>query len=102
MIIKIYQINHERDVNRLMFMSWEWWNEHGFTAPDREAYDMVYEYESDTANLEKIFRIFNHDHPEDYTARSVSVSDIVETPNGLFFCDRVGWQPVRWKEAHDE
>ena len=102
MIIKIYQINRKRDTDRLMFMSWDWWTSHGFTAPDKALYNLVYEYESDTDNLERIFRIFNHNHPEDYMARSVSVSDVVETPNGLFFCDRIGWQPVRWKEIEDE
>lgn len=35
--------------------------------------------------------------PEDYTGHSMSVSDIIETPDGrLWFCDSKGWQQVKW------
>ena len=35
--------------------------------------------------------------PPDYTGRSVSVGDLVETDDGqLWFCDAYGWAPVSW------
>lgn len=40
--------------------------------------------------------------PPDYTGRSVSVGDIVETDDGqLWFCDAYGWAPVSWAPANE-
>lgn len=105
MKIKIYQINMDRDVNRICFMSWGWLRRHGGYAGwcdqrgviGKEPYDMVWEGESDTDDLDRIFTRFNTQLPEDFRGRSLSCSDIVETPAGLFFCDSVGWVPVRWR-----
>ena len=105
MKIKIYQINMDRDVNRICFMSWGWLRSHGGYAGwcdprgviGKEPYDMVWEGESDTDDLDRIFTRFNTQLPEDFHGRSLSCSDIVETPAGLFFCDSVGWVPVRWR-----
>lgn len=37
--------------------------------------------------------------PSDYTGRSVSVGDVIETPDGkLYFCDAYGWVPVDWAQ----
>lgn len=44
--------------------------------------------------LDKIFRILNMEHPDDYTGRSLSVSDIVEINNRYFFCDSFGWVEI--------
>ena len=42
--------------------------------------------------LEKIYIELNINHPEDYKARSLSVSDIIELEDGSFwFCDVVGY-----------
>lgn len=46
---------------------------------------------STTAALEKLFMQLNANHPEDYHARSISVSDIVQIGNRYWFCDRFGW-----------
>ena len=45
--------------------------------------------------LERIFEDFNTDRPDDYTGRSLSVSDVVSlTINGeirYYYCDSIGW-----------
>lgn len=108
MKIKIYQINMDRDVNRICFMSWRYLQKQGLVGRDadglrgvigKEIYDMVYEVESDTDDLEWIYLHFDTRMklPEDFRGRSMNVSDIVQTPSGLYFCDSVGWVPVRWR-----
>lgn len=55
--------------------------------------DTDYEY------LEKIFEIFNIDHPDDYKASSLSVSDIVVLDNKYhYYCDSTGWKLLREEE----
>ena len=70
----------------------------------REAWAEVYRFEqAETGELivflESLYIRFNENRPADFTGHSLSVSDIVETPSGLFFCDSLGWKPVKWKEA---
>lgn len=51
----------------------------------------------DVQVLEEIFERFNINHPEDYKARSLSTSDIVEIVrkdgSEFYYCDSIGW---RW------
>lgn len=68
-------------------------------------YKTVYEGELDKpANrrvLNELFEIFNINHPEDYRARSLSVSDVVafcdnnRDPISHWFCDSFGWEEIR-------
>lgn len=45
--------------------------------------------------LETIFRIFNLDRPQDYTGRTMSVSDLVALEEaGTYFCDSIGFKPI--------
>lgn len=73
----------------------------------REAWEPVYVYfPQDLPNLETIYLRFQQDFgvaPADYTGHSMSVSDIVETPDGKFwFCDSMGWREVQWAEEARE
>jgi hypothetical protein len=99
MQIKIYQVNraHARELG---FMSHEWATKHtGSPDIDRDAYDMVWAGELDhEAGLEEIYEIFNLRHPADFRGHSLSMSDIVELPDGLHFCDSFGWKSVEWKD----
>lgn len=68
----------------------------------REAWELVYVYETETEpSLDWLFCLFNgagEAWPEGFTGRSMSVSDIIETPDGkLWFCDSKGWQQVQWE-----
>ena len=72
----------------------------------RDKWERVYVYETEKEpSLEWLFRFFNRcdgfrekdGPPEDYTGHSMSVSDIIETPDGtLWFCDSFGWEKIRW------
>ena len=101
MQIKIYQIDMERDVNNVCFMSHNRLQKfQGSTDIDSKIYDLVYEKAILCNSLEDIFRILNIEHPKDYKGRSLSVSDIVEVidskiiENGFYFCDSVGFKKV--------
>ena len=79
MEISIYQINIERDNDRVAFLDVESMNAlKGFDKPDSSIYDAVYSGEVDCSSLEDVYRMFNLDHPSGYRGRSLSVSDIVE------------------------
>ena len=61
-------------------------------------YEVVYSGEIDDYNieytLEKLFDIFNIYHPEDFTGRSMSVSDVVELDGEYYYCDHVGFKKI--------
>ena len=45
--------------------------------------------------LEKIYTRHNINHPADYRARSLSVSDLVALEDtGTYFCDSFGWKQI--------
>ena len=79
MKIRIYQINSDRDENRMMFLSHDRPERfQGSPEVDSKIYDKVYDKEVDCSNLEEVYTLLNIDHPEDYRGRSLSVSDVVE------------------------
>ncbi len=98
MNIKIYQVN-DFFFRDLAFTDYERTVERtGSADMNRDAYNMVWAGELDhDATLAEIFEIFNTRHPEGYRGRSLSVSDIVELPDGLHFCDSFGWKSVKWQ-----
>ena len=45
--------------------------------------------------LEKLYVMFNLNHPADYRGRSLSVSDLVALEDtGTYFCDSFGWKQI--------
>lgn len=71
--------------------------------PPEDIYDAVYHGEQDTLDPEDIYRLLNLNHPSDYKARSLSVSDIIQyhLPNGQklnLFCDNIGFKAVDFGE----
>lgn len=95
MHIKIWQITRMLGAER-MFESYERVCEHFGPDIEKHIYEMVWEGDLDTDDLERVYTILNIEHPANYTARSLSCSDVVETADGLFYCDRFGFKPVRW------
>ena len=72
MRVKIYQINPERDNNRMKFMSLN-----DSQSPDPSIYDEVFDAETDENELEEIYGRFNTvGHPL-FRGHSLSVSDVV-------------------------
>ena len=79
MNIRIYQINMDRDLNRVIFCSHDELEKYqGSKEIDSTIYDKVFEGAVEASTLEDIYRIFNVEKPDGYEGRSLSVSDIVE------------------------
>lgn len=79
MKFRIFQINMDRDKDRVAFQDLEHLEQfQGSPEINSAVYDMVYERDMGCSGLEELFRVFNLEHPGDYTGRSLSVSDIVE------------------------
>ena len=103
MEVKIYQINMDRDENRVCFMGLDSLPRfQGTDQIDSSIYDLVFEGDIPCSNLEGVYRMFNIDHPDGYTGRSLSVSDVVQiqdvSTNGptFHYCDSIGFKEVHF------
>ena len=99
MKVRIYQIDFERDEKLLCYRNLETVLERCGGIIPAESYNMVFEYEALSDNLERLFFIFNEAHPKGYKARSMSMSDVVEVIDPIngskfFFCDKIGFKEV--------
>ena len=64
----------------------------------RDDYECVYAFKSKKdLSLDDIYYIFNMAFPRGYHSHSMSVSDVVKTPDGFFFCDSFGWRKLDWE-----
>lgn len=121
MKIRIFQINNERDANKVKFCTFKELEKMHLDV-DRKIYDMVYyaQAEEDISeeffmtnritgsptimNLEDVFYVFNCRKPHDFTGHSLSVSDVVEVIEleeeapGFYYCDEIGWKKIEWGE----
>ena len=99
MNIAIYQIDPDRDENNVAFLNYENLERFQGSAELRsEIYDKVFEGKVDCGTLEKVYQMFNLDHPDGYRGRSLSVSDVVEVvgkeKSTFHFCDSIGFREV--------
>ncbi len=102
---KIYQINGDRDVNRMRFERYENLEKfQGSKDVNSSIYDKVWEGTISGSSLEDIYVMFNRNHPEDFRGHSLSVSDVVEITDsssgllsGFYFCDSFGFQKVEFE-----
>ena len=98
MQISIYQINLERDTERIAFEGYDHLGQDKNGQIDAEIYDKVFEGDVACKNLEDVFQMFNLNHPEGYKGRSLSVSDVVEVRDGdnseFYYCDNIGFQKI--------
>ena len=79
MKIKVFQINSERDKNRVKFENLARIEEYqGDLKIDSFIYDEVFYGDVDCKDLEDVFRLFNTDPPLTHRGHSLSVSDIVQ------------------------
>ena len=98
MRIRIFQINHDRDPERLKFCGLA---ERDGKPIDAASYDRVFTGEVEGKSLEDVFRIFNTEGHRLHRGHSLSVSDVVELRDpvadheaGFYFCDSVGFEKV--------
>ena len=105
-MLKIFQINPNRDTNKVMFMPYRIFeSEKSNVKFDFSIYDEVWSGEEPEGcdDLEGIFETFNINHPKDFTGHSLSVSDIVQIigsdkgSNGFYYCDSFGWKKLNIK-----
>ena len=94
----------KRDTNNVAFMNYESLPKfQGSSEIDSSLYDKVFEGEVNCFTLEKLYEIFNLEHPAGYKGRSMSVSDVVEIIDGntgksyFHFCDSFGFQQISFK-----
>ena len=100
MNIKIFQINNDRDEKNLKFVNFERTVEHQKSEKiNAKLYDEVFWGDVDAENLEDIFTKFNTESHPLHRGHALSVSDIVKTDEGAFFCDSVGFKKVAFDES---
>ena len=102
----IYQINTDRDNNRVCFLGLDTLERFQHSKEvDPVLYDRVYDGKLDCNSLETIYEKFNINHPADYMGRSLSVSDVVEiresdTLNpGFYFVDSIGFKSISFDKS---
>ena len=100
MRVKIYQMNADRDLHLIKFLSLESMKKFmGVDSVDPSLYDEVFNAELDTDDLEDIFVRFNTEKHPLFRGHSLSVSDVVVTGKGAFFCDSVGFKQIDFDES---
>jgi hypothetical protein len=104
MKIKIYQINSNRDRLKVKFEGLQEMQDiqrsHGGSALiDPTLYDEVFSGEVDCQTLDGIYTLFNTNPPPFFRGHSLSISDIVQTEDGFHYCDRFGFENVRFNAA---
>ncbi len=95
MQIKIYQINSKRDPGMTKFMGLA-----RMKSPvDPASYDEVFSGDVDCMNLEDVFAKFNTEGHPLHRGHSLSVSDVVLTEDGAFYCDTFGFKDIDFDES---
>ena len=97
MKIRIFQIDHDKDCNKLAFMNYDYVQAHG--GVDSSIYRQIYGGTVTCDSLESVFALCNSDNvPPGYLGESMSVSNVIEVcdgkDKGFYFCDSVGFKPI--------
>ena len=100
MKIKIFQIDHEKDKNGVKFMHTDRLEKlQGTTDIDASLYKEVFSGEVDAADLEDVYSMFNCEGHPLHRGHSMSISDVVKTEDGAYFCDLVGFKKIDFDES---
>lgn len=97
MRVKVFQINKE-NFRKFGFMRYDFFKSNGCEKMRRDMYRLVFDGELKAETLEGVFEECNLSCPDGYKGHSMSVSDLVESEHGLFFCDSFGFKKVGWAE----
>ena len=92
MKVRIYQINKEHDTENALFMGFDFAEKHGGVDPS--TYMCVFDGSLGFSDIEEVYALCNTEHPIGYNGHSFSVSDIVETDDGCYFCDSIGFKKI--------
>ena len=97
---EIYQLDTENDdstIRDFAFRSYQSVVNAGLKIT-KDRYSKVYTLEScEPIENEDFYLIFNEMRPDDFKGHSLSVSDVVKTPNGYWYCDSFGWKKLDWE-----
>ena len=100
MRVKIYQINMDRDADGVKFLGTGTRKSlHLKETADPAAYDEVFNAEIHEEDPEDIYRRFNTEGHPLFRRHSLSVSDVVVTDRGAFFCDSIGFKEISFDES---
>ena len=100
MKIKIFQIDHEKEKNGVKFMHTDRLEKlQGTTNIDAGLYKEVFNGEVDAADLEDVYSMFNCEGHPLHRGHSMSISDVVKTEDGAYFCDLVGFKKIDFDES---
>lgn len=103
MRIKIYQIDQDKDTNKIKAFGIDSLKKLlGSANIDASIYNNVFYGDVECENLEDIYTLFNTERVPTHQGHSLTVSDVVEvidcddeTIKGkCFFCDSIGFQPI--------
>ena len=92
MKVRIYQINKELDTENALFMGFDFAEKHG--GGDPSTYRCVFDGSLDFSDIEEVYALCNAEHPIGYNGHSLSVSDIIETGDGCYFYDSIGFKKL--------
>ena len=100
MRVKIYQIDADRDKDRLKFMSMQdTVRISGTEKIDPAIYDEVFNAELEENGPEDVFCRFNTEGHPLYRGHSLSVSDVVVMGGTAYFCDDMGFRKIPFDES---
>ena len=101
MEICVYQIDLDRDRNRVAFFSSEKLAKfQGSDRIDSSLYNSVFHGVVECTTLEDIYHLMNFQHPPGYTGRSMSTSDVVQVihstvvESGFYYCESIGFSRI--------
>ena len=97
---RIWQLKNSVDVT-MRFIGYEDFTKK-FGEPTVDSYEQVYEGDPGTNDLEKIYSIFRDDPPPEHRGHRMALSDVVElydeAGSDFYYCDRIGFRPIRFVE----
>lgn len=100
MQIRIFQIDSDYDEDSLKFRGLEQTMElRGGAGIDPGIYEEVFRGEVNCKDLEEVYSLFNMGGHPLHRGHSLSISDVVLTENGTFFCDHLGFKQVDFDPA---
>jgi hypothetical protein len=101
---RVWQLAPEVDI-MMKFISYDTLTSR-FGEPDSASYQVVYDGEVETNDLEALYTKFNIDHPPGYKGHSLSMSDVLELydENGcaFYYCDTCGFKEISFQEPQHE
>lgn len=101
---RVWQLASEADV-MMKFIGYDAFTSR-FGEPNPANYQVVYDGEVDTNELEALYTKFNMDHPLGYEGHSLSMSDVLElydeTGCTFYYCDTFGFKEISFQEVQQE